>query len=67
MYLKRIRELREDNDLSQKEMGKMLGISQRLYAYYECDERAIPIDILIKIADYYKTSLDYLAERTNQR
>ena len=66
MY-RRIRELREDSDLTQKEMGKILNCSQRIYSNYECGDVDIPTDILIKLADYYQVSVDYLLGRTNKR
>ncbi len=67
MKYERIRALREDNDLTQEALGKILNVSQRTYSRYENDERAIPIEILSKLADFYKTSIDYLVGRTNQK
>ena len=67
MYFKRIKDLREDNDLTQEVIAKYLNITQRAYSYYETGERDFPIDILIKLADYYQTSIDYLVNRTNKR
>lgn len=67
MYLKRLRELREDHDLSQADIAAVLHVSQRTYSRYENNERSIPIDALIKIANIYNVSLDYITERTNQR
>ena len=67
MHLKRIRELREDHDLTQEQMGNILNISQRTYSRYENNERSIPLEILIKIANYYNVSLDYLVERSNEK
>lgn len=64
---KRIRELREDNDLSQRIIGEKLNITQRAYAYYENGERMIPPEILSKLADLYNVSVDYLLERTNNK
>ena len=61
----RIRDLREDNDLSQKEVSKMLMCDQSLYSKYERGEREIPLGLLIILADYYNTSLDYLVFRTD--
>lgn len=63
MY-KRIRDLREDNDLTQKQMAKMLNCSQQVYSNYELGQRDIPTVILIKIADIYKVSTDYILGRT---
>lgn len=65
MKYERIRNLREDNDYTQTQMGKMLNISQRAYAHYEAGTREIPIEILKKIADIYNVNLDYLVNRTN--
>ena len=65
MKYDRIRNLREDRDLTQSYMGKVLNISQRVYSNYETGTRSIPIDILSKIADFHDTSVDYLIERTN--
>ncbi|MCD7854005.1 MAG: helix-turn-helix domain-containing protein [Clostridiales bacterium] len=64
MKYERIRNLREDNDLTQSDMGKYLNISQRAYSYYEGGDRAVPVEILSKIADLYGTSVDYLINRT---
>lgn len=60
----RIKDLREDNDLTQKEIAKILMCDQSLYSKYERGEREIPLSLLIKLADYYGTSLDYLTCRT---
>ena len=61
----RLRDLREDNDLTQKKLSTILHISQVAYSYYEIGKRSIPIDILIKLADYYNVSIDYIYYRTN--
>lgn len=61
----RIRNLREDRDLTQAYMGKILNVTQKTYSRYENDERAIPVEILPKLADFYETSVDYLIERTD--
>ena len=63
----RIRNLREDNDLTQSELSKYLNISQVAYSYYELGKRSIPIEILSKLADYYNTSVDYLIYRTDEK
>lgn len=63
MY-KRIRDLREDRDLNQTTVAKMLGISQTGYSKYETGENDVPTDILIKLADFYDVSVDYLLGRT---
>ena len=61
----RIRNLREDNDLTQKQLSNLLNISQVAYSYYELNKRSIPLELLSKLADYYYTSVDYLLFRTN--
>lgn len=60
-----IRELREDNDLMQKEVAAALNIRCNVYQRYEYGERLIPIDKLVLLADFYKTSTDYILRRTN--
>ncbi len=65
MYIK-IRELREDNDLNQKDIAEYLHCSQVAYSRYETGKRDIPTDVLIALADYYKTSVDYLLGRTSE-
>ena len=64
-YYKRIRELREDHDFTQRELAKMLDMPQPQYYRYEQGFRDIPTDILIKLADIYNTSTDYILERTD--
>ena len=61
----RIRDLREDRDLNQTEVAKMLGMSQTGYSKYETGENDIPTAILIKLARFYNTSIDYLLGETN--
>ncbi len=63
----RIRELREDNDYSQREIASILKCSQRAYSHYEIGDRELPIDLLIKLADFYKVSTDYILKRTNKK
>jgi len=63
----RLRNLREDADLTQTELGAILNISQRSYAHFEAGTRSIPIEILISLADFYKVNLDYLVERTDKK
>ena len=60
MMYKRIRDLREDNDLTQKEMAKALNCSQQVYSNYELGQRDIPTDILIKLSAFYNVSVDYI-------
>lgn len=62
---RRIRELREDRDLTQAKLGAIINVPQRTYAYYESGERMVPPRVLCALADYYKTSVDYLLERTD--
>ena len=63
----RIRDLREDRDLNQTQVASMLGMSQTGYSKYETGENDIPTAILIKLARYYNTSIDYLLGETNQK
>lgn len=60
MLYKRIRDLREDRDLTQKELSKILNCSQQVYSNYELGQRDIPTDILIKLAFFYDVSTDYI-------
>ncbi len=64
MY-KRIRDLREDNDLYQKHLADYLQCSQVCYSHYEIGKRDIPTEVLQKLADFYGTSTDYLLGRTD--
>ncbi|MBQ9227772.1 MAG: helix-turn-helix transcriptional regulator [Eubacterium sp.] len=64
MY-KRIRELREDHDLKQRELAEILQCSQRVYSNYERGDIDIPTEILIRLADYYQVSTDYILDRTD--
>lgn len=61
----RIKDLREDHDLTQKQIANVLMCDQSLYSKYERGEREIPLSLLIVLADFYKISLDYLTCRTN--
>ena len=61
----RIRDLREDHDLTQTQVAKMLGMSQTGYSKYETGENDLPTQILIQLADFYQTSVDYLLGRTD--
>lgn len=63
----RIRDLREDNDLTQNQIATLLNISQSTYSRYENGELEIPIQTLIKLANYYDTSIDYLVNMTDVR
>lgn len=62
MYYKRLRDLREDKDLAQKEVAAHLGIDQRVYSNYETGKREIPVHLVIKLAKFYNTSTDYILE-----
>jgi len=64
---KRIRDLREDSDLSQTQVAKYLSMSQTGYSKYETGENDIPTIILIKLADFYETSIDYLLGRVDNK
>ena len=66
-YRTRIRAVREDRDLTQKQVAQMLGMSQTGYSKYETGENDIPTIVLIKLADFYQTSTDYLLGRTDQK
>ena len=63
----RIRNLREDTDLTQAEVGKQINVPQRTYAYYESGERMIPPQVLIALAQFYGVSVDYLLGLTDQK
>ena len=62
---KRIRDLREDRDITQTELAKHLQIHQTTYSDYEIGNLNVPIDILIKLAKFYNTSIDYIVELTD--
>lgn len=63
----RIRDLREDNDLTQTQLAQILGCTQQTYSRYESGEITIDIHSLIKLAEFYKTSLDYLVGLTDEK
>lgn len=67
MKYQRIRDLREDRDLNQTKVAAMLGMSQTGYSKYETGENDIPTAVLIKLADFYKTTTDYLLGRTDKK
>ncbi len=67
MTYKRIRDLREDSDLTQQQMADKLFINRRTYSSYEVGSRSISVEILGKIADIYETSIDYLVGRTDEK
>jgi len=61
----RIRDCREDRDLTQRQMAAFLHCDQSLYSKYERGERDVPLHVMIRLADYYHTSIDYLIGRTD--
>lgn len=65
-YYPRIKDLREDHDLSQQQVADVLGMKQPQYSRYERGLRDVPTDILIRLAVFYKTSTDYILGLTNQ-
>lgn len=64
-YLRRLRDLRQDHDLTQKEVAGLLEIDQRVYSTYETGKREIPLRHLVFLAEYYHTSTDYLLDLTD--
>lgn len=67
MFMNRLRDLREDADLNQTEVAKYLGMSQTGYSKYETGENDIPTQVLIQLAYFYQTSVDYILGITNER
>ncbi len=65
MYFKRLRDMREDRDLRQVDIAELLSIRQTVYSRYERGFQNIPVEYLIKLADFYGVSTDYLLGRTN--
>lgn len=65
MVYGRIRDLREDHDLLQRQLADYLNCSQRVYSNYELGQRDIPTDILIKLSNFYNVSIDYILGQTN--
>lgn len=65
--MERLRDMREDKDLYQADIAKLLNVSQQTYSRYENDEISIDKDSLIKLAFFYNTSVDYLLELTDER
>ena len=66
MYFHRLRDLREDKDMTQSNVADMLGIKQTVYSRYERGFQNIPIELLLQLADFYGTSTDYILGRTNE-
>lgn len=67
MNIERLKEIRQDKDLYQKDIAKVLHMSQKQYSLYETGVRLIPIDKLVLLAKYYNTSIDYLLGLTDKR
>lgn len=67
MNISRLKEIREDHDVYQKDVAKILGVSQQQYNKYELGINSIPIEKINILADYYKTSIDYIVYRTDER
>ena len=67
MKFQRIQDLRTDADRSQRQLSEILHISQRSYSHYETGSRNIPIEMLIRLANYYDISIDYLVGRTDKK
>ena len=67
MKFQRIQDLRTDADLSQRQLSEILHISQRSYSHYETGSPNIPIEMLIRLANYYDISIDYLVGRTDKK
>lgn len=67
MYYSRLKDIREDNDLTQSEIAKILFTSQRQYSRWETGFSEIPVSILVLLANYYDVSLDWLTGRTNKK
>ena len=65
MYFRRIYDLREDRDINQKTVAEYLGMDPTVYRRYEKGVRSVPVDVIIKLADYYHVSTDYLLGRTD--
>ena len=63
---RRLRDLREDRDLTQTQVGQAINLPQRTYAYYKSGQRMIPPQVLCALADFYHVSVDYLLERTDR-
>ena len=67
MKFQRIQDLRTDADMSQKQLSEILHISQRSYSHYETGSRNIPVEMLIRLANYYDINVDYLVGRTDKK
>lgn len=67
MVFKNLRAIREDNDLRQRDIAKILNVSQNTYSQYENGVIALTAEVLIKLSDFYGVSIDYLLDRTDNR
>ena len=67
MYFKKIKDLRIDHDLYQKQIANLFKITRQQYGLYESGKRDIPVDLLIKLADFYNVSIDYMLGRTKNK
>lgn len=67
MHYPRLKDLRDDRNLKQKEVAEILGIDQRVYSNYETGKREIPTRLLVILADFYNTTTDYILGRTNNQ
>ncbi|MBQ8267641.1 MAG: helix-turn-helix transcriptional regulator [Clostridia bacterium] len=67
MFFQRLKDLREDRDMRQADIADFLGIKQTVYSRYERGYQNVPLEHLIKLADYYKVSTDYILGRTNNK
>ena len=67
MYIKRLKDLREDNDFTQKYIAKLLGIDQRQYSRYETGKYEMPLEYLIKLCKLYNVSLDYIVGLSDKK
>ena len=66
-YAERMRNLRQDNDLTQKKVADMLGVAQTTYSQYELEKRPMPIDYLIALCKFYNVSADYMLGLSNRK
>ena len=67
MFFQRLRDMREDSDMNQTQIAELLGIQQTVYSRYERGFQTIPLEHLLKLADFYNVSLDFLTGRTNNK
>ena len=67
MYFKRLKDLREDKDLKQENIAQLLKITRQQYGLYETGKRTIQLDLLIELASFYNTSIDYILGITNEK